>query len=595
MTRTSTLRPAAGVGALLLCTALAACGSCNGCKGHHAQPVVKLSEASTPRVIELWLDTPPEEGGKASIFSSGAPQLQDVIRVLREAAHRREVKGVFVRLGPMSGAWGRAFDLIAALRRVHDAGKPVECHFQTADNASTLVLESACDRITVSPAGMMNLVGPSAQVFYAKSLLDKIGVQADLMQIGKYKGAADPFTMQQMPDTTRESLGAVLDQLRGNIVDALVTHRHMSRARARSAIDGGPYDAEAARAAGLVDAVEYDDQAREHARAAGKAPRVKKVDLVPRAEPIGFGELISALSGKAPSVKPQGPHLGLVILQGTIVDDQRSGTFGVRSGPVVRELRRMADDDDIKAVVLRIDSPGGSALASDEIWHAVRRVAKHKPVIASVGDMAASGGYYIASAATKIIAPDDSLVGSIGVVGGKVQLTDLASKLGVNVVVLKRGNHAAWTSPFEPMSDAERQMFERLLRDTYDRFIHRVAAGRGISEAKVRAAAEGRLLTGARARQLGLVDEEGGFERAMERARKAGGLPSNAAVERWPEQKTLLDTIAKAMGGKDQATARTLLKAVGPLGGPLSDALVLPEMLERERVAVALPFVVRIE
>ncbi|MFW6049988.1 MAG: signal peptide peptidase SppA [Myxococcota bacterium] len=573
---------------------LAGCGSCGACGGDaEDEAAIQLDPERGPHVVEMLLSQAPEEGGEPDPFATPAPELGDVIRHLSEVARRDAITGLYLRLGPMGGAWARTKDLVHALDDVREAGKPVHCHLDMADNGTMLLAAAGCDRISVAPAGMVDLVGPAAHVFYARSLLDRIGVRAELVQIGRYKGAADPFTREQMPPETRESLDAILDGLHASLTEALAKHRDMSRERAAEVVDGGPYDAHGARKAGLVDDVAFDDEGREHARRAGEAEEVKRVDLLPKSEPMGLRDIVSALAGERPSEAPEGPRVGLVLIEGTIVDAEREGMSGVRSGPVVRALRRMADDADIAAVVLRIQSPGGSALASDRIWHAVRRVAKRKPVIASVGDLAASGGYYIASAATHLMAHDVSLVGSIGVVGGKVLLTDLAESLGINVVVLERGEQAAWMSPFEPLSDRERQTLERLLRSTYDRFVGRVATGRDMPEARVRAAAEGRLMTGARALELGLVDELGGLDQALARARKEGGLASDAPMQRWPERKTLLDALAQMFGGPE-AALRAVTREAGPIGEPLADALALPQLLGHEKVAVTLPFVVRI-
>jgi protease IV len=556
--------------------------------------LIHLPDDQTRQVVEVLLSEAPEDGDSSNLLGPPTPDVSLVIRKLHEVIDREVIGGVFLRLGPMGGAWGRAADLIGALQAVRTAGKPVHCHAENVDNVAVLVLVSACDRLSMTPAGMMDLVGPAAHVFYARSLLDRIGVQAELVQVGRYKGAADPLTRDDMPEAIDEALGAILDGLHANLVNALAEHRDMSADEARKLIDGGPYGTHDAMERGLIDHVAFDDEAREHARRAAEADRVERVSLHPRREPMGLRDLFRALGGDSPSRVPEGPRVGLVMLAGTIVDAERDGMGGVRSGPVVRVLRRMADDDAVKAVVLRIHSPGGSALASDRIWHAVRRVAKRKPVIASIGDMAASGGYYVASAATEILAHDASLVGSIGVVGGKIRMDDLADRLGVNVVVKKRGAHAAWTSPFQPMTDGERRVLEHHLQSTYARFIKRVAQGRDMEQDDVRAAAEGRLMLGAQAKELGLVDETGGVFEALHHARTRGDLPADAPVERWPGPKTVLDAIAQAMGGGNDASLRSLLDHAGAVAGPLGEAATLPLILGDERVAVALPFVVRI-
>jgi protease IV len=577
--------------ALLLVAQLAAgCAvSCQPADEH----LIQLPDPQVRQVVEMALTPPPDEDAGGDLFGPPTPEMSDVMRKLEEVALRDAIGGLFLRVGPMGGAWGRAGDLIDALQAVREAGKPVHCHAEAADNVAALVLMTACDRVSMTPAGLLELVGPAAHVFLARNLLDKVGVRAELVQVGRYKGAADPLTRDTLSDEVREALGAILDGLHAKLVDALVTHRDIAPARAPSIIDGGPYDPESARALGLIDHVAFDDEAREHARRAAEAETVERVSLFPRRERMGLRDLLRALAGDPPGRVPDGPRVGLVVLNGTITDGERDALQGIQSGPTVRALRRMADDDDIRAVVLRIDSPGGSALASDRIWHAVRRVAKRKPVIASLGDMAASGGYYVAAAATEIIAHDASLVGSIGVVGGKIRVDDLAERIGLSVVVETRGAHAAWMSPFTELGDSEREMLEAHLQRTYARFIGRVARARDMDREQVRAAADGRLMLGSKAREMGLVDDHGGLADALARARALGELPADAPVERWPRPRGMLDTLARAMGGGGEASIGQLLGDTD-LAQPLRELAALPALLRHERAAVALPFVVRI-
>jgi len=569
---------------------LCACGD--------AEPAPPPSEGpGEAEVREIFLDAPPVEGGEAQLFSAPRPTLGDALVRLDAVARDEDAKGLFLRVGPLGGAWGRAADLRAALAAIREAHKPIHCHFDVADNLAFWLMASSCDRISMTPAGDLDLVGVAAYVFFARSLLENAGLRADLMQMGRYKGAADPFTRDEMPEETRESLGAVLDDLQSTLVQGIAAGRHLEPERVAALLDEGPFDATHARERGLVDDVGFDDEAREHIRREAHVGHVRLVQLTPGEEPMGLLEILQAFSGEAPETTPEGPRVALVYLEGNIVDEEESGIGSGRSGPFVRAMRSFADDDDIKAVVLRIDSPGGSALASDRMWHAVRRVAKRKPVIVSVGDMAASGGYYIASAATEILAHDSSLVGSIGVVGGKVSVGDLADRLGVHVEVLQRGRNAAWLSPMRPFTDEERIVIGRMLRATYRRFVRRVAEGRDMPSERVGAAAEGRLWSGRRAREAGLVDAEGGLWEALRRARQQGGVSEWAPVERWPRRAGLLEAIAQAMGGSQPGDrTRAILSDIAALAGPVAEAaMVSPLLLGRERVAVALPYVLRVE
>lgn len=549
-----------------------------------------------PEVRELWLDAAPVEGSALSLFSGPQPSLTDALRRLDAVTRDETARGLFLRVGPMQGAWGRVADLRAAIARVRGAGKPVHCHFDRTDNTGYALLASSCDRISMTPAGELNVVGVSAHLFFARTLLEHVGLRAELVQMGRYKGAAEPFTRDSPSEATRESVGALLDDLQASLVSAIAEGRNLPPERVSALLDDGPYDADRAREAGLVDDVGFDDEAREHARRAAGVERVTHVELREPREPISLVDLLAALGGEVPSSVPEGDRVALVYLEGNIVDSETQVLGDAASGPFVRAVRSLADDDAIKAIVLRISSPGGSALASDRMWHAVRRAARRKPVIVSVGDMAASGGYYVASAGTEILAHEDSIVGSIGVVGGKIVAADLLERIGVRVEVMSRGDNAAWTSPVRGFEDDERRILERMLRATYRRFVRRVAEGRDMEREQVLAGAEGRILSGRAARELGLIDEHGGLWEALARARERGGLPEWAPVERWPPRKTILETLAESLGGaRPDERARLLLRELASLGGPVAEAAVAAPLLNgRERVAVALPYVLEV-
>jgi protease-4 len=258
-------------------------------------------------------------------------------------------------------------------------------------------------------------------------------------------------------------------------------------------------------------------------------------------------------------------------------------------------MERLENDDNVKAVVMRINSPGGSALASDRMWDAARHLAEAKPLIASVGDMAASGGYYIASAADEILAHPNSLVGSIGVVGGKFNFAGLAEDIGVNTYVLQRGKRAAWSTPVRALNPTERQAFEALLRDTYDRFIDRVAAGRKMEREAVLAAAEGRVMTAQDGKELGLIDEMAGLSEALVKARAAAGLGPDAPVELWPSTKGMIDAINDLLSGNGDDDAQTLQRLSlrrHPLAAslPLEAWADILHVLSREHVALVPPY-----
>lgn len=548
-------------------------------------------------VRELRLDAPPSSGpGRGGLGAGREPTLQEVFTQLRLIEEQDTARGLFLRIGPMGGAWGRVADLVEAIDRVRAKGKPVHCHFESLDNAGFALAARACDRMSMTPAGHLNLVGVAAQVFYARELLDSIGVRAEVIAMGRYKSAGDMLTETTMPEAAREATEALLDDVSAGLESAVALRFEGDAVRARAAIDAGPYGAEEARVAGLIDAVAFDDEARELARRATDAPKVRALSLPIAAPGDGLERLLEMLMEDDSRLGPLAPHVAIVHVTGNIVDgEEQSGSAAV-SGPFVAEVRRLADDDRVRAVVLRIDSPGGSALASDRMWHAVRRLAARKPVVASLGDVAASGGYYIASAAREIYAHPASIVGSIGVIGGKADASALFDRLGVRPVIITRGARAAWMTPTRGLTEDEHAAVSGMLRSAYQRFLGRVSAGRDMPRAAVHAVAQGRVMSGLAGHRAGLVDTLGGLTLAVARARELGELPADAPIDEWPRESGMFEALTQLAGGASaEATSfgvwMQLAESISP---EVADVASAPLLLCTEPVLTALPYSVDI-
>jgi protease-4 len=458
----------------------------------------------------------------------------------------------------LQGSWGSVGDLVEALGEFRAESRPVHCHFEAVDNVGYLLLASACDRISMSPAGTLDLIGPAAVMIYARALLEKVGVEAEIIHMGRYKGAGDMLIRDDMPEEAKESMDAILDDLHGALIEATKVRAEGDAGKAKALIDGGPYASGAAAAAGLIDSVSFLRESREEIKRAAGVETIRRTRMLPKQDQLTLGQFLRLLSGETDEVEAGGERVALVFVTGNITDGDSGSMGDAVSGPFVRAMERLENDDNVKAVVMRINSPGGSALASDRMWEAARNLAEAKPLIASVGDMAASGGYYIASAANEILAHPNSLVGSIGVVGGKFNFAGLAEDIGINTYVLQRGKRAAWSTPVRSLNPTERQAFESLLRDTYDRFIDRVAAGREMEREAVLAAAEGRVMTGQDGKELGLIDEMAGLSEALLKARATAGLGPDAPVEIWPSPKGMIDAINDLLSGNGDDDARTL-------------------------------------
>lgn len=515
-----------------------------------------------------------------SLTGGQGTELAALIARLRELATEDELAGVILRIGGMSISLPDTIELRAAISDLRKAGKTVACHAEDAGNASYVVL-AACDRIGLAPLGDVEITGPTLLPIHVKSLLDKLGIQADFLHVGAYKGAAEPLTHDAPSKQTEETYAAILDRRYLTMVDVIAAGRKLSSATVKGLIDTGLFSADEAREARLIDDVGSFEAFRREVTRDGPWTRLELA-------PERTGQLAMAMSlwrflGALPPDRPAGDHVAVVYALGDIVDGTGDGVLGARaqiaSGTLVAALRAIAADDAVKAVVLRIDSGGGSAQASELIWRAVSELAANKPVIASMSDVAASGGYYIACGATKIFAHDDTLTGSIGVVGGKLAPRDALARLGVRAFPMGRGKRATMGSSLSPWTADERAVIRRSMEAVYRTFVDRVAAGRRKKPDEVHEIAQGRVWTGSKARELGLVDEIGGLDAALAEARKLAEVGPEVALEIYPPAPTLHDVVAgfaqvRAPAGIASDTTRAALAALDPTVAAATEHLV---------------------
>jgi len=465
--------------------------------------------------------------------------LATLHRVFTQARQDPSVKGVAVYIQNARFGLAKAQELRRLLRSFEDEGKFVECYLETAGEGQngTLAyyLATACSEISLAPAGDLNLVGLLADATFFRGTLDRLKIDPDFTQVGDYKGSGEVYTEYQLSPEARETLDTLLDDFHSDIVDVVAEARDLTDAEVRRLIDGAPYDAGQALALGLVDHLSYPDEFRQRLRDRfGEEPRlVTALEYADRAR--GRGDR----------------RLAVVFVQGTLVRghggvDPWSGELSAGSDDLDELFQRLLDDPEVAAVILRIDSPGGSAQASDLILRQVSRLAEQKPIVVSMSDLAASGGYYIAARAHRILAHESTLTGSIGVVGGKLATRRFQQELlGVSHDTLKRGENADFYSLLDPFSEAQRERYRELMERTYDTFVGHVAGGREMTRDQVLDLAGGRVWSGSRAVELGLVDEIGGLERALAVARELGGLaPGEAPLPRfYPEPPTLVDIL----------------------------------------------------
>jgi protease-4 len=475
-------------------------------------------------------------GGMASL------QTRSLLKKLDELAAEPKLEGLVLRVGDLGMDMARAHELRDGLLAFKgDGARKLHCHAENLNNASYYLL-SACDELKMVPVGDMSIPGPVAFPIHLKGLLDKLGVQADFLHIGAFKGAAEPLTRDAPSPEMVETLEAIVEQAYNTMVAGIAEGRKKSEDEVRGWIDTGLYTSEDAAAKGLVDGTEAWEPFL--ARVSGERGW-KKVEL--KDKPWEDAMALQRFLGLAPPKRPSEPHVALVYAVGNIIDGDGAGSLGatteIASGQLVPVLDRLAEDDKVAAVVLRIDSGGGSARASEQIWHAVERLKAKKPVVVSMAGVAASGGYYIATGATKIFADEDTLTGSIGVVGGKLVIGSALEEIGVKSYAIGKGARATMWSPMQPWTPEEREAVTSLMNQTYEAFLAHVASGRGMQRDAVHEIAQGRVWTGVAAKERGLVDELGGLEQAIATATELGKIGADVDLEVYPGEPTIKDLL----------------------------------------------------
>jgi len=509
----------------------------------------------------------PGGGDLSSLLSGTAPEsLRSLVSRMDRAGRDKQVAAVALLYnGPVVGS-AQLEELVSAVDRLRETGKPV---YLLAESMGTggYVLASHCSHLSVVPGGELALVGLATESPYIRGLLDWLGVEPDFLTCGDFKSAGEMY-MREGPSRNAAAMGdRLLDSQYRTYVDLIASGRNVDRKQVRHWIDQGPYTASRARAAGLIDAVEhrrefYDRMRRAHGQTSrlltryGLPPR-QQVDL---SSPLGLIQFYSKLLQGPGRVVNRGDTIAMVYLEGTIVGGSMpispTGGAAASSETLRKTLAVVERDKAIKAVVLRIDSPGGSALASEVILDAIRKVQANKPVIVSMGNVAASGGYYVASYADEILAQPTTITGSIGVVGGKFATTGLWDKLGIKWASRSRGANATLNGTARVFTDDQRDRVQEQMDEIYGTFKRHVVDGRGKKLKKpIEQIAGGRVYTGRQALELGLVDRMGGQVDAIAAAAKRAGI-RKYTIREYPESQGLFDSL---MGTRQSDRARPLV------------------------------------
>jgi protease-4 len=521
----------------------------------------QAAQARIPKVAFFDLTGPLlEKPADFSFFGSDAGlTLRSLIDRLELARHDTSVRGVLITLGDGGLNLSQALELRTELNSLRRDGKRTFVYADSYDTTSYLAACGATD-ICMMQGGDIMVPGVGFEMMFAKGLLDKVGVKADYVQIGEYKGADEEYTRATASEELRGELNKLADSLYGQIVDTISMSRNLSHEDVKELMDDALVTARVAKSRGLVDhLVELDGVKEMINTELGRKVEVLYNYGEAEKEQVDLSSPFAILSllNKKPAA-PTRDGIAIVYAEGVIVDgnggESLLGGDGNIGSETIREALRMADrDPKIHAIVLRIDSPGGSALASEVMWQAVRRVAKNKPVVISIGSEAASGGYYLASSGSYIFADPTAIVGSIGVVGGKFVYKDLFDKLGVNTESFLRGRNANLFSSNSEWTDSQRRQVTGWMRETYDQFTERVMTTREGKIKDIDAVARGRIFSAKQAKDLGMIDRLGGVKDAIEyTARLVDLQPGEYDVRVLPPARTLSDLLAAAgLGGPD--------------------------------------------
>lgn len=577
-----------------------------------------LDKAAGGAVIELDLSRGLSEAAPQFSFLSGAgaPTYADLIQTIARAASDRRTHGFLLRLGEGDVSWAQAEELgrtLAALR----PEQPVVCHAHAFSNASLLFALTACDRVWLSPAGEVASVGIAGQMLYLKRLLERFKVKADFLHMGRYKSASEMFTEDGPTPEARESLESVLGSIRQTWMTGLSASRGAAQIQkngqdVQKLAESGPWSAEAALKAGMIDAIGYYSDARKDAKTLAQVEEVEtSFGLEARRDAASeIGQLIRFLAGTSKG-DSGGDHVAVIPAAGGIsmgAGGGLSGGDGIAAESLTKTLRRLRDDASVKAVVLRIDSPGGSALASDLLWHELMLLREKKPLIASLGATAASGGYYMACAANRILAERSSVIGSIGVVGGKMVFGETLDDLGVTGVTISASKEpgaaarAAYNSALTPWDDATRESVRAQMEAIYELFLRRVSQGRNTPVDEIRKIAEGRIWSGEQGLEIKLVDALGGLGEAVAVAKQQAGLDTSAEVKIEGGTDGLLELLHIDSDADDATIRSALARFRSTLPSPLESlaeplrpyAASLAPLLGNERVLTAVPFALQV-
>ena len=509
----------------------------------------------------------PEDQFAKALGMNQGQSFTSLLTQLRKAKVDNRVQGVLLDINFPGIGWGKADELRDAIKEFKTSGKPVYAYMELGMNREYYIA-TAADKIFLPPSGDLYVNGFAAEAMFYKGSLDKLGIEADVIQIGpKYKNAPDQYTKKEMGEGQREVINAVLDEYWARFTGGIAESRKKSAEDIAAIIDNAPYNARQAKELGLIDDAIYQEQVYDELK---NRLGYKADDKLRTVKGGAYREVPSDSLGLN-----SGERVAIIYASGAInIGRSNDGPFGgsmVGSDTVVAAVNDAANDTSIKAIILRVDSPGGSALASDLMWYALENAKAKKPVVVSMSDVAASGGYYIACNANKIVAEPSTITGSIGVFMGKPVVKGLYDWLGVTNEYVMRGKNSGIFRETEKWTPEERAKMEEGANNIYfNNFLPKVAQGRNMDAERANSLGQGRVWTGTQAKENGLIDEFGGLEKAIDVAKELANLPADKDVRRVvvPAPRPFFETI---FGNQEETQTTADIKAQEALAASLPE------------------------
>jgi len=508
--------------------------------------------------------------------------LDDITSAIKKAKENEDIKGIYLLAGTLDAQPASVEAIRDALADFKESGKFIIAYADTY-NQLEYYIASLADKVLLNPKGVLDWHGLAGMNIFYKDLMDKLGIEMQIFKVGTFKSAVEPYMLSEMSDANREQTAAYIGSIWQKFSDEVATSRNLSKdALNQIAEEGAMFKTgEELMAAGLVDSLIYKNDMRVYLNRYMGLEEDKKVSAYS----------VSDMRGVKRNT-PRDRSGNIVAVYYAVGDIDGGGSVlpttdeGINSEKVIKDLRKLKDDDDVKAVVLRVNSPGGSAYGSEQIWYAISQLKEKKPVIVSMGDFAASGGYYISCNADTIVAEPTTLTGSIGIFGMVPNFQAVTKKIGVNIDIEKTNSLADMGSAFRPMTETEKALMQKTVEQGYDLFTTRCAEGRGMTQEQIDAIGQGRVWTGTMALERGLVDILGGLDDAIEIAVEKAGI-EQYTLKSYPEQEGgLLSMFSDAV--KDNTIRQQVLK--GDAAKIFNDVYKISHLDKIDRIQARMPY-----